>query len=79
MAKRKPMNLKLKKGALHETMGVKPGEKIPKSAVNKLASAKPGTKVDVNGKEISATPLQKKRAQFAKNAAKWNHKGKSKK
>lgn len=72
MAKKKPMKLNLKEGALHEMMEVDKDEKLPKSAVNKLAKAKPGTKVAVKGKKISASPLAKKRAQFAKNASKWH-------
>ncbi len=55
----------LKKGALHKTLGVKPGAKIPAA---KIASAK-----------NSANPLTAKRAQFALNAAKWNKGGGKKK
>ena len=54
--KRKPMKLKLKKGALHAALGVPKGTKIPKS---KLAIKK------------TDSPLMKKRKQFAKNASKW--------
>lgn len=59
MAYAKPLNLKLKKGALHSALGVSQGEKIPE---NKLESALGST-----------SPLMKKRAQFAKNAASWKH------
>ena len=76
MTKRKPLNLKLKKGALHKTMDIDENEKLPKTAISKLAKAKPGTKVPVNGKKVTATKLTKKRAQFAKNAAKWKKGGK---
>jgi hypothetical protein len=76
--KRKPMKLDLKEGALHEQMGVKKGEKLPKSAVNKLASAKPGTKVKVGDKTVTASEKTKKRANFAKVAATWK-KGSKKK
>lgn len=50
------------KGKLHEELGVAPGKKIP---AKKLAKA-------VN----SSNPAEKKRAVFAENAKKWNHKGK---
>lgn len=63
MAKRKPMKLKLKEGALHKDLKVKQGEKIPAS---KLA-IKPGD-----------SALEKKRKQFAINAKKWKHGGKGK-
>lgn len=55
---RPPMNLKLKKGALHKELGVKEGKKIPakKLAIKEGDSA-----------------LEKKRKQFAINAAKWHH------
>lgn len=56
----KPMNLHLKKGALHKDLGVPQGQKIPAS---KLASAK-----------NSSSPLERKRANFAINAKKWQHK-----
>ena len=59
MAK-KPMKLKLKKGALHKELGVPEGKKIPKS---KIKAA-----------EKSSNPLTRKRAQFADNASKWNKK-----
>ena len=56
---KKPMKLKLKKGALHKDLGVKKGQKIPTS---KLA-IKPGD-----------SALEKKRKQFALNSAKWRKK-----
>lgn len=49
----------LKKGALHKDLGVKQGKKIP---AKKLAIKK------------TDSPLEKKRKNFAKVAAKW-HKG----
>lgn len=58
---RKPdgkMVIKVKKGALHEDLGVKQGEKIPAS---KLAIKPTDSK------------LEKKRKQFAINAKKFNH------
>ena len=61
MAQKKPMNLKLKKGALHEDLGVPAGKKI----TAKKLEIKP-----------SDSPLEKKRKIFAENAKKWNHKGK---
>jgi hypothetical protein len=50
----------LKKGALHKTLGVPQGQKIGAKALSKAAS--------------SGSALTRKRAQFAENAAKWNHK-----
>ena len=52
----------LKKGALHKELGVKAGDKIP---AKKLKIKK------------GMSTLEKKRITFAKNAKKWNHKGKS--
>lgn len=59
MKKSKPLQLHLKKGALHKTLGVKSGEKIPDSMLQKALHSK--------------SPLTRKRAQFAENAKKWNH------
>ncbi len=60
MAKRKKNFLSgLKKGALHKTLGVKKGKKIPAS---KLRIKK------------GDSALTKKRKQFAINAAKWRKK-----
>ena len=50
------LNLHLKKGALHRDLKIKKGEKIPKK--------------DLAIKETDS-PLEKKRKQFAINAAKW--------
>lgn len=52
------MNLKLKKGALHKELGVIKDKKIP---AKKLAIKK------------GDSTLEKKRKQFAINAAKWKH------
>jgi hypothetical protein len=49
----------IKKGALHKEMGIPQGQKIPSS---KLQAAK-----------HSSNPLERKRANFAINAKKWNH------
>lgn len=49
------------KGLLHKELGVKQGEKIP---LKKLAAAK-----------RSSDPAERKRATFAENAKKWNHRG----
>jgi hypothetical protein len=54
---RKPMDLKLKKGAMHKDVGKEPGEKI--------------TKADI-AKEKAAGGVKAKRAVFAENARKWN-------
>lgn len=59
---RKPMHLSLKKGALHKALGVPASKFI---SHYKLAMAK-----------HSKSPLMRKRAQFALNAAKWHHGGK---
>ena len=58
---KKPMNLKLKKGALHKDLEVKQGEKIP---------------AEILAVKKTDSPLEVKRKTFAKNAKKWNHKGK---
>lgn len=52
------LKLKLKKGALHKDLGVKPGQKIPASKLK----IKP-----------TDSALEKKRKQFALNAKKWSH------
>jgi hypothetical protein len=49
------------KGLLHEDLGVKAGEPIP---MGKLMQAL-----------HSDSPAVRKRANFARNARKWNHKG----
>lgn len=54
-----PLKLNLKKGALHESLGVPQSKPIPEGT---LASALGST-----------NPLLKKRAVFAKNAASWDH------
>jgi hypothetical protein len=53
------LELNLKKGALHRDLGIPAGQKIPKK--------------DLAVKE-SDSPLEKKRKQFALNAAKWRKK-----
>lgn len=55
----KPMNIKVKKGALHEALGMKDAEKIPESTLE-------------DAKE-SSSPLMRKRATFALNAKGWKH------
>lgn len=55
----KSMHLHLKKGALHKELGVPEGEKIPAKDL-KVHSGD--------------SKLEKKRKQFAINAAKWHHK-----
>lgn len=57
MSSQKPMNLHLKKGALHDDLGIPQGQKIP---VSKLEAA-----------AESHDPLVRKRAHFALNARKW--------
>lgn len=54
---------KVKKGAMHKDLGLKPGAKI--------------TEADIK-KEAAKGPLGKKRAVFAENAKKWNHNGSKK-
>lgn len=58
MATKKKMKLHLKKGALHEALGVSDDKKIPSSD---LADKK------------GDSALMKKRKQFAENAKKWHH------
>ena len=53
------LNLKIKKGALHKDLNVPEGEKIPKRDLK------------INPDD---SPLEKKRKQFAINAAKWRKK-----
>ena len=55
----KPMHLKLQKGALHKSLGVAQGKKIPHQELVDAAH--------------SPNKLTRKRAQFALNAAKWKH------
>ncbi len=55
---RKPMNLKLKKGALHKELGVKAGKKL---TAKQITVHKGDSK------------LEKKRKVFAENARKWKH------
>ena len=57
---RKPMKLDIKKGQMHKDVGKKPGAKI--------------TEADIS-KEKAKGGVFAKRAQFAENAKKWNHKG----
>ena len=54
---RKPLDLHLKKGALHKQLGVAKDKKIPVSAIRKAAG--------------SSNETLRKRAQFALNARKW--------
>lgn len=58
MVYKKPLKLKLKKGALHKDLGVAQGKKIPSS---KLKIKK------------GDSPLEKRRKQFAINAKGWHH------
>lgn len=55
----KPMNLHLKKGALHKSLHVAQGKKIPHQ--------------DLVSAAHSPNALTRKRAQFALNAAHWKH------
>ena len=59
MANRPPMDLKLKKGALHKQLGIPKGEKIPTKTLREKAH--------------SSNETTRKRAQFALNAKKWKH------
>lgn len=54
-----PLNLHLKKGALHKMLGVSQDETIPVKNLDKAAN--------------SDSELERKRAQFAINAKKWHH------
>lgn len=58
--KRKPLNLRLKKNALHEDLGVAVGTPIPMKMLGKA--------------KHSSSALERKRAQFALNAKKWHKK-----
>ena len=57
-----PMNLDLKKGALHKDLGVPEDELIPQKKLSKALN--------------SNSELERKRAQFAENAKHWQHKNK---
>lgn len=50
-------------GRFHKDVGKKPGEKI--------------TSADIEKGLHSKNPAERKRANFARNARKWNHKGKT--
>lgn len=50
------------KGRFHQDVGKKPGEKITSSDIEKGLHSK--------------NPAERKRANFARNARKWNHSGK---
>lgn len=56
---RRPMRLKLKKGALHRQLGIPQGKPIPTATLVRLAH--------------SSNPTTRKRAQFALNARGWRH------
>ena len=56
---RKPLDLHMHKGALHRELGVPEGEKIPESKIDSAAN--------------SSNPKLKRRAEFAKTMAGWNH------
>ena len=56
---RKPMRLKIKKGALHRQLGLKSGTRIPVSTLMRLKG--------------SSNPTTRRRAQFALNARHWSH------
>lgn len=59
---RTPLNLNLKKGALHKSLGVPMGKKIPSDELESALN--------------SRNPLTRKRANFAKVSKTWHH-GKS--
>lgn len=54
-----PLDLHLKKGALHKELGIKQGNKIPKDRLKEALGSK--------------SPLERKRANFAINASHWHH------
>ena len=56
----KPLDLHLKKGALHEELGISEDKKIPAGRLKAAASQ-------------THNETLRKRAQFAINAKKWNH------
>ena len=64
----------IEKGTLHKALGYKPGEKIPPSKVNEIAQEGAGGTVTAkSGKKVKITPKLRAKAQFAKNARKFNH------
>jgi len=61
--KRKPIKIKPSKKGSFTRMAKKAGKSVQEEANDVLANPK-------------ASPAAKKKANFARNAAKWNHKGK---
>lgn len=54
-----PLDLHLKRNALHKEMGIKQGHKIPVDRLKEALS--------------HGSPLERKRANFALNARHWHH------
>lgn len=59
MARRKPLKIKVKKGALHRQLGIAQGKPIPTSTLQRLKK--------------SRNALTRKRATFALNARRFKH------
>lgn len=57
------LTIKVKKGLLHEKMGVSPDKKIPEKSLNKE---------ETKAKKTGNTKLEKE-VVFAKNAKSWHH------
>lgn len=71
MVKKWIQKIRMKKGALHKSLGVPKDKKIPVSLLNKIIAAKPGDTITnpskVGRKKIKVTRSLEKRANLAKN------------
>lgn len=61
----------LKKGTLHEALGIPKDQEIPVSLLRSLSNKATGQHVKVKGKTVSITPKLEKKINFALNARKW--------
>lgn len=57
--------IKFKEGALRKQMKLKKDEKLNKNKLNKIAKTETNKTFNMFGREYKATPLLKKRANFA--------------
>jgi len=69
---------KMKKGALHQLLGIPQDKKIPMQLLNKIIAAKPGDVITnptgVGRKKITVTGVLEKRANLARNLKNINRK-----
>lgn len=57
--------IRIKKGALHEQLGIPKSRKIPVGLLNKIGESRIGNHVTYLGKKIKVTRLLKRRALLA--------------